>query len=79
MKMSKIEKVLEHLKEHGSITSWEAILKYGATRLSGIIYVLRHRNYEIDSIDEHGTDPDGNKTTYTRYELRGEKDENVSA
>lgn len=39
--------VLAHLQNHGSITSMEAIEKYGATRLSAIIYVLRHQGYDI--------------------------------
>lgn len=39
--MTKKEKVKRHLLEHGSITSWEAITKYNATRLSDIIFCLR--------------------------------------
>ena len=40
--------VLEHLKNHGKITSMEAIKNYGATRLSAIIYDLRHKDgYDI--------------------------------
>jgi hypothetical protein len=41
--------VLKHLKEHGSITSIEAINLYGATRLSDIIYRLRRRGYIIET------------------------------
>lgn len=44
---SQTEAVLAHLKEHGSITSIQAIHLYGATRLSAIIYVLRGRGYHI--------------------------------
>ena len=32
--MTKKEKVRQHLLKYGSITSWEAIMKYNATRLS---------------------------------------------
>ena len=40
--------VLEHLKKYGKITSMEAIKNYGATRLSAIIYDLRHKDgYDI--------------------------------
>ena len=39
-KFNKTEKVLEHLKEYGTITSLEAIDLYGATRLSAIIFNL---------------------------------------
>lgn len=46
-KLSQTKEVLRHLKEHGSITTYEAFTLYGATRLSAIIYELRHR-YECD-------------------------------
>lgn len=52
---SKSAKVLEHLQKNGSITSWEAIEKYGATRLNVIIYNL-HKNHIINSVDEIFTD-----------------------
>lgn len=41
----------EHLKEYGSITSWQAIKDYGFTRLSHLIYVLRRRGMEIKRRD----------------------------
>lgn len=41
--LSQNEVVLRHLKKHGSITTWVAIHKYGITRLSGVIYILRHK------------------------------------
>jgi hypothetical protein len=46
---SQREAVLAHLKEYGSITSIQAIHLYGATRLSAIIYDLRHKGYRITS------------------------------
>tara|TARA_R110002020_G_scaffold134275_1_gene299780 strand:+ start:1958 stop:2254 length:297 start_codon:yes stop_codon:yes gene_type:complete len=42
--------ILWHLKTHGSITSYEAIKEYGATRLSAIIFNHRKDGYDIDSI-----------------------------
>ena len=48
--ISKTDQVLKHLKKYGSITSWTAINRYHATRLSGIIWLLRRRGYEIESI-----------------------------
>lgn len=41
MKLTQTNEVLEHLKTHGTITSIEAIMQYGATRLSAIIFDLR--------------------------------------
>ena len=45
------EIILEHLQEHGSITSLEAIDKYKCTRLSHYIYLLRKEGYVIESED----------------------------
>jgi hypothetical protein len=43
MALSQEKKVLKHLQEHGSITSWEAIHRYKVTRLSSVIHILRHK------------------------------------
>ena len=42
-------RVLEHLEKYGTITSIEAINKYGCTRLSHYIYLLRNEDYNIIS------------------------------
>ncbi len=42
--MTLIGAVLRHLKEKGSITTFEAFTEYGATRLSAIIFDLRKRH-----------------------------------
>lgn len=44
---SKTKQVLNHLQQHGKITSWEAIKNYGATRLSAIIFILKGRGWSI--------------------------------
>lgn len=48
---TKTKKVMEHLLNIGNITSWEAIELYRATRLSGIIFNLRH-HYNMNIISE---------------------------
>lgn len=68
-KMNKTEAVLLHLKEHGSITSLEAIEKYSATRLSAIIFNLRKRGYNIETIDMPFVDKYGTKSQYGKYIL----------
>lgn len=68
---SKSIKVLEHLQNNGSITSWEAIENYGATRLSAIIFNLRKKHI-IDSVDKIFTDKYGDTSTFTKYIYRGE-------
>ena len=64
------EIILEHLQEHGSITSLEAIDKYRCTRLSHYIYLLRKEGYVIESEDVsfiHSIT--GRKGQYSRYVL----------
>jgi hypothetical protein len=69
-KMNKTKAIMLHLQQYGSITSWEAIKEYGATRLSSIIYNLRYTynmniiNKEIDFIDRFG-----NKSSFVKYIL----------
>lgn len=46
---TKTKQVLKHLTMHGSITSWEAIIKYRVTRLSGLIYRFRKLGMNIIS------------------------------
>lgn len=63
--------VLDHLQRNKTITSWEAIEKFGATRLSAIIYNLR-KKYIIHSIDNMFTDKYGNTSAFTEYIYCGE-------
>ena len=67
--MTKSQKVENYLLEHGSITSWEAIQKFKATRLSDIIFKMRKRGYIIDSIREEYTNSDGETSRFVRYRL----------
>ena len=65
---SKSQMVLAHLQTHGSITTWEAIQLYRATRLSAIIFNLRAKGYNIESVDRKG---DGcNFVEYILHEAR---------
>jgi len=70
-KTNKALKVLQHLQEHGSITSLEAIELYAATRLSAIIFNLRRR-YNIETQYERHIDKYGNDTVYGKYIYHGE-------
>lgn len=65
-RITKTDKVLEHLQKNGSITSWEAIELHGATRLSAIIFNLR-KKFNIQSVDETFIDRFNNVSTYTKY------------
>ena len=71
--MSKItlqDRVLQYMKETGSITSWEAIREFGATRLSAIIYNLRYKEgLNIISKNVNGKNRYGDPVSYARYFL----------
>ena len=47
--MNQEELILQYLKQHGSITSWEAIIKYHITRVSAVIFKLKKAGYNITS------------------------------
>ena len=66
------ERILNHLIEYGSITSYEAIKEYGCTRLSQYIYLLKKDGYVIDVQIEKNINRYGEKIHYNRYLLRGE-------
>ena len=76
-KMNKTMAIKQHLEQYGSITSWEAIKEYGATRLSSIIYNLRY-NYNMNIINDNieFIDRYGNKSNYAKYILVKESEEN---
>lgn len=62
--------VLRHLRDFGSITSWEAIQQYGNTRLSATIYTLRHRyGYLIEGEMETFVNRYGYTSQFARYTL----------
>ncbi len=65
-KITQEDKVLEHMRRHGSITSMDAFEMYNITRLSAKIFNLREEGYRIDTIRETSK----NGTTYGRYILK---------
>lgn len=62
------QEVLRHIKRYGSNTSMEAFEKYGITRLSAIIYILR-REYEIVTIMRTSVNRYGNEVNFAEYRL----------
>lgn len=74
-KDNKTKAVLMYLQEHGYIDSWTAIKEFGATRLSAIIYNLRH-NYNLNIITEEIPFKDryGNNASYVKYILVKDSD-----
>lgn len=48
--MNQKEMVLAHFKKRKSITSWEAIKKYGITRLADVIFRLKDSHNIVATI-----------------------------
>lgn len=67
--MTQDERVLEHLKNYESITTWQAIDLFGYTRLSAIIHRLR-KQYNIESEVCCGKNRYGDKIHWVKYILK---------
>lgn len=63
------EIVLLHLKDFGTITSWEAFTDYGITRLSAYIYNLRKKMYNIESENITRINRYNKIVTFAKYKL----------
>ncbi len=67
LKPTKTQKVKNHLKTKGVISSWEAIKLYKATRLSAIIFNLRKDGMDIVSVPKSSKDENGHICNYVDY------------
>ena len=63
-------RILEYLKNHKGITSMEAFDKFGATRLSAIIHVLRKDGYWIEDVDREAKNRYGETVHFVEYRLK---------
>ena len=68
-KKSQTSEIIKLLRKQGYITSFEAIEKFGATRLSGIIFVLKKRGFGIETEMVQGKNRYGHSTNYAIYRL----------
>lgn len=68
--MNKTKAVLQWLQTGAGISSMEATKQFGATRLSAIIFNLKRKGYNIETVTCEGTDRFGNKMQFARYYLR---------
>ena len=71
--MSQKERILNHLKRYGSITSWESFEMYGATRLSAIIYNLKKDGYEFNEEWIKRKNRFGEQVEFKKYILKEDK------
>lgn len=71
MKITMKDIILKHLKEKGTITSWEAIIDYGCTRLGHYIWLLKKEGYTITGSTVKTTTRYGISTHFKQYQLVG--------
>lgn len=67
--MTQKEMVLRHMKEMGSISSFEAFAEYGITRLAARIHDLREDGYNIKSSVHDARNRYGKKVRFERYTI----------
>jgi len=72
--MTQSEKILRHLKEHGTITRREALLNYGIARLAARIKDLRDEGHTIRTEMIEVTNHDNSKSRVAEYHLEDEKE-----
>lgn len=69
MSMTQCERILQHLKDFGSITPMEAFSEYGIQRLAARISDLRSQGVAIVATHETGRNRYGEKVHYSVYRL----------
>lgn len=69
MKITQNDRILRHLKDHGSITSLEAMTEYGVMRLASRINDLKCMGYNIISRTIKSKNRYGETIHYSEYSL----------
>lgn len=67
--MTQKEAVLKYIKDFGSITSFQAFVDLGVTRLSAKIFELKQDGYMFDWETKIGVNRYGNPMHYKKYKL----------
>ena len=68
-KMTQTQAILNYMQTHKGITSMQAFEKFGATRLSAIVFVLRKRGFNIITVEKTGTNRFGEPVRFAEYRL----------
>jgi hypothetical protein len=72
-KLTQCDRIIRHLKDHGSITSLEAMSEYGIMRLASRINDLKGMGYPILSERVTGKNRYNETTSYCVYRLRNKE------
>ena len=77
MKITQRDRVINYIREFGSISSWEAYKDLGITQLATRIKELKEQGYEFKTEWESSTNRYGEKTDYKKYYLADMISENM--
>lgn len=69
MKTTQKDRIINYIREFGSISSWEAYADLGITQLGARIDQLKKEGFKFRSEWESNTNRFGEKTDYKRYYL----------
>lgn len=64
------EKIIEHIKNNGSITSFEAYMDLGITQLATRISELKEQGYEFETEWITKKNRDGAVVSFKKYSLK---------
>lgn len=67
--MTQNERVLQYMKDYGSITQLDALREFGCMRLASRISDLKRQGYNITSSMESGKNRYDEKISYARYRI----------
>lgn len=70
--MTQNQAIVDYLKKHKSITTWESIEQIGCTRLSARIADLKELGYKFSKNKKEVTNRNGNKVLVTEYTMTKE-------
>ena len=77
MKITQKDRILEYIRNFGSISSFEAYANLGIPQLGARIDQLKKEGYEFKTEWESNTNRFGEKTDYKRYYLADMISENM--
>ena len=77
MAMTQCDRILRHLKDHGSITQAQAMAEYGCLRLAARIADLNKRGHPICVRTGRGKNRYGETTCFAVYSLLPSNDRQV--
>lgn len=73
-KITQADRVLDYIKQFGSITTLDAFRDLGVTRLSARIYELKARGLDIGSTTITNKNRFGENIWYSKYYLKNRKE-----